>query len=51
MVNDGDWGSNMTYMTCDDYDGNNSPRRNGLNLKKHLFQVSVKIFNQDSATF
>lgn len=39
MIGDGAWLRNMTYITCDDYDGKNSPKRVGLNLKKYLGKV------------
>nr|QBB73016.1 ionotropic receptor [Protaetia brevitarsis] len=42
MINDGAWHSNLTYITCDDYDGKNSPIRNGLNLKKYFSKDQIE---------
>ncbi|RZC36456.1 glutamate receptor ionotropic, kainate 2, partial [Asbolus verrucosus] len=38
MIADGAWKRNnaTSYITCDEYDGNNTPRRIGLNLKKYF---------------
>lgn len=41
MINDGAWHTDMTYITCDDYDGKNSPDRGGFNLKKYFAKVSI----------
>lgn len=38
MIADGVWKRNnaTNYITCDDYDGKNTPKRTGLNLKKYF---------------
>ncbi|XP_074039015.1 ionotropic receptor 25a isoform X1 [Leptinotarsa decemlineata] len=37
MISDGIWKNSVTnYITCDDYNGDNSPNREGLNLKKYF---------------
>jgi ionotropic glutamate receptor len=43
MIADGAWKRNnaTNYITCDEYDGKNSPKRIGLNLKKY--------FNKDTS--
>lgn len=39
MINDGSWPKNMQYITCDDYDGKNTPERSGLDLRKYFTKV------------
>lgn len=34
MIQDGVWPKNISYISCDDYDGKNSPPRYGLDLRK-----------------
>lgn len=40
MIADGGWPKDMKYITCDDYDGKNTPSRQGMNLKKYFYKVS-----------
>lgn len=44
MLADGAWKRlNATnYITCDDYDGKNSPKRIGLNLKSYFNKVNLQ---------
>lgn len=45
MLADGAWKRlNVTnYITCDDYDGKNSPKRIGLNLKNYFNKVIIQL--------
>lgn len=45
MLADGAWKRlNATnFITCDDYDGKNSPKRIGLNLKNYFNKVNIII--------
>lgn len=38
---DGAWKrlNDTNYITCDDYDGKNAPKRTGLNLKSYFNKV------------
>lgn len=44
MVADGVWRQNdgTNYTTCDDYDGKNTPKRIGFNIKKYFNKESVE---------
>lgn len=44
MVADGVWKRNdaSNYTTCDDYDGKNTPKRIGLNIKKYFNKESIE---------
>ncbi|VEN36910.1 unnamed protein product, partial [Callosobruchus maculatus] len=44
MISDGAWRKNNVtkYITCDDYNGNNSPKRIGLSLRKYLSKESTE---------
>lgn len=44
MLMDGAWQRNnvTNYITCDDFDGNNSPKRIGLNLRKYFNKESTE---------
>lgn len=33
------WPENLTYISCDDYDGHNTPSRQGLNLRRAFKNV------------
>lgn len=46
MIADGAWKRNnvTNYITCDDYNGKNSPKRVGLNLKRYFNQVRVIVY-------
>lgn len=46
MIGEGAWMRNMSYITCDDYDGKNSPQRTGLNLQKYFSKVNAFIINE-----
>lgn len=39
MIGEGAWPRDLQYISCDDYDGKNTPPRNGLDLKKYLTKV------------
>lgn len=39
MLQSGEWPTNMQYITCDDYDGLNTPERN-INLRSAFMGVS-----------
>ncbi|XP_044735980.1 ionotropic receptor 25a-like isoform X2 [Chrysoperla carnea] len=39
MIIDGLWPKNLTYISCDDYDGHNSPPRYGLDLRKAFKKI------------
>lgn len=43
MIADGAWKRNnvTNYITCDDYDGKNKPKRRGLNIKKYFNKVNL----------
>lgn len=41
MIAEGGWPKDMQYISCDDYDGKNTPPRQGLNLKKYMMKVST----------
>lgn len=45
MLADGAWKRmNMSnYITCDDYDGKNAPKRIGLNMKNYFTKVTLRI--------
>lgn len=36
MIAEGTWPREMKYISCDDYDGKNTPARTGLDLKKAI---------------
>ncbi|CAH1971639.1 unnamed protein product [Acanthoscelides obtectus] len=44
MISDGAWKKNNVtkYITCDDYNGHNSPKRIGLSLRKYLSKESTE---------
>nr|ALR72535.1 ionotropic receptor IR6 [Colaphellus bowringi] len=42
MISDGVWKSVTNYITCDDYNTENVPKRNGLNLKKYFNKESTE---------
>lgn len=39
MLISGTWQSNMTYLTCDDYDGKNTPER-AIDLKSYFIAIT-----------
>lgn len=40
MIADGSGIRDMQYITCDDYDGKNTPKRSKLDLKSYWNKVS-----------
>lgn len=45
LIADGSWKRNniTEYITCDDYDGKNSPKRFGLDLRKYFAKSQVQL--------
>lgn len=40
MIAEGAWPKEMSYITCDDYDGKNTPPRDGMDLRKYFSKVA-----------
>ncbi|CAG9857523.1 unnamed protein product [Phyllotreta striolata] len=50
LIADGVWKNAMgDYITCDDFNGNNAPKRKGLDLKKYLNKVSSQVLRVEPA--
>lgn len=47
MISNGDWKKNnvTNFISCDAYNGDNTPKRFGLMLRRAFEQVSIKVYN------
>ncbi|CAG9835987.1 unnamed protein product [Diabrotica balteata] len=51
LIADGVWKNAVTnYITCDEYNGNNSPKRIGLDLKKYFNKENSEMFTYGPIT-
>ncbi|XP_071055575.1 ionotropic receptor 25a [Onthophagus taurus] len=42
MINSGSWPSDLSFITCDDFDGKNSPERPDMNIKSFFYKDSTE---------